>query len=532
MSVKINKLLLKYIVPFSYNAAGNLGAKNVTDILCKKFGFKLVNPVTVIYSESDFLENINDLFETQSVCSIGSAFEKKNGLPVLCDMKGRKITIDSCEIYLFKSGIGFFRYKVTPDRLITDDPNELLLFCNAFKELSYNRNDYHFYILEKERIEFESENITRAITNKDKISEFLDSCGFDLQDNEKLLSNGSLNVSLDENDKIEKITPSDKEGVSLLHICRKRDFFSGKWIASMLADIPELHFTPQRSGGVPDTALQMSYTYLSSESQDDTYDYIFRISHGYNNSYNRCANNIDDIYTPFADDHFLISETGMAQCAVQSSNKQSNLFFENEALNRSENYYFIYLLILQQYYGLLYQSGRAACVVKDNNEKNTSLESLKNLVCDMNVFSVRNMFSKISYISNYNNFYSYAKQMLAISDIYEQTSQCLVNMTDMIEKSEAEHHDDMLYIFTIIGAVFAISEVIATTSDIVSHIIPNSNDAKTLWIWTGFIVLMMLIVSIILWLIRGVLKSHSKKISNKKNRKNKGELSDKGKLNL
>lgn len=524
MAVKIKKLLLKYIVPFSYDAADKNVIEGLSNDLCKKYGFRRVNPATVIYSQSDFLENINRLFESDSVCSIGAALEKKGGLPIIWDMKGRKNTIDSCEIYLFKSGIGFFRYKLTPDRRFVDDTNELLLFCNAFKELSYKRNDYNFYLQEKERIELEGCDIERAITKKDKISEFLESSGFKNDGN--YVTDGKVKISLDDNSEIEKITPSDKKGTALIHVSEKKDFNTGKWIASMLSDIPKLHFMPSRSGGVPDTALQMSYSFIESDSQNETYDYIFRMGHGYSNSYNRSEENLSDIFTPFSDDHFLVSVTGMAQCAVSGSSSQSNLFFENEAPNRAENYFFIYLLILQQYYGLLYQSQRSACIVTDNIEKTTSLEALKNMVCEINVFSIRNMFSKISYIPNYNNFYSYSKQMLDIGDIYEQTSQCLANMTDIIEKKESERHDELLYIFTIIGAIFAMTEVFGNTSELASMIIPDGSDNITLWICTGLIVAIMLILSIILWLIREALKRNSRKKADKRYKKNKEELSD------
>ena len=84
----------------------------------------------------------------------------------------------------------------------------------------------------------------------------------------------------------------------------------------------------------------------------------------------------------------------------------------------------------------------------------------------------------------------------------------------------------MLYIFTIIGAMFAITEVVANTSDIVSQIIPNGDSTGSLWLWTGLFVAMMLIVSIILWIVKGVIKKRSKKNVSEKYRRNNWGISD------
>lgn len=525
MAVKINKLELEYVVPFNYHLPDNMSLADITDIYQKKYKFEIFNPATTEYAANDFLENINGIFETNSDYSIAVALrvakEKKHAINLM-DNEGHNIKIENHTIYLFENGIGFFRYKVTPDNKLLECSDELLKFCNVFKEVSYSHSSFKLTQLTNEKIEIDCALNEKFIAKKELIYSYLTENSFSVSNDGKLIEKGSQRIVLDNDDEIKKLTKSDSEKTSFLFIERKKEFHTGKWIHEILSDIPELSFMPERKGNTPDIALQMSYSFITSDSQDETLDYLFRISHGYSAAYNRYKNDTEDVFIPFSNKFYQATGRGMAECAVEIPNNDSNRFSGGEAAQRAVNYFYIYILVLHQYYSLIYKLNQySSNITSINNDKMTySMDLLKQQVYEINHFSIKNMFSGVSYLPNCNAFYLYVQRIMNIEKLYSCTSQRMIGMTKLIEEADEERRGNLLYIFTIIGAVFAVTEVISNTSGIVSSFVENGNEGNV-WTYTGIILVILLLISCIMWASGSLLKALLQKRSTKRKRKKK-----------
>ena len=167
-----------------------------------------------------------------------------------------------------------------------------------------------------------------------------------------------------------------------------------------------------------------------------------------------------------------------------------------------ENYCYLFVLILQQYYSLLYYSKKIALISDGKSKlKKASYIKMLELTDELNEFFLRNTFPQVSHISHQNEVYEYIRNIYKINDFYEQVNNGLQAVAEKAKSYRSEKHDDLIKIFSIIGAFWGISEVICNTSDIIVFVL-GKKQADTEWLMILIYVLLLTALSgFLVWLI-------------------------------
>lgn len=458
MAIKTDTLMMRYFVPFGYECRNERDFKKSVNLIKgkQKSGNKSKsNP------DNDFFANINNLYYSDNPAGIGECIDITEDLPVLLSKDEKYyVRITDCKVYLNRNGMGILTYIALPDDSLKKDTDMLYEFQNSFKELTMHGNPFGWKREEKSVYEFIGKQTEKKVVkDKEKIIEIAEESGFDMSGK----------------------TPSKcvilENGKTIIHYLSYSDFHSGLWINGILNSLGGLHFMPERYKGddkkpVPDKAIICNYAFFSCDSDEEKYDYIFCMTNGYNKNYSRTEDIENRCFVPFRNTFWYAGQEGMGQYVISDSNDKRTEFHRNLAVKRMDNYCYLYILVLQQYYSLLEYSRKIGCLsdISQKNMKKNHIEELRKYVDDMNIFFMKNTFPAVSHISHQNEVYKYLKDIYDINNFYEETKNGLEAVTDMLEKYDDKKKSDRFFLWTILGALFVATETLVNLSDIISLI--------------------------------------------------------------
>ncbi|MGN0689206.1 MAG: hypothetical protein ACI4KH_02165 [Oscillospiraceae bacterium] len=488
MSIKIDTIMLRYFVPFGYKC----DSESMFSESVRKIRETAGKAPLYKSGENDFFANINELYSENNPAGIGEYIEYGNNLPRLCSSDG-KYTLDftRCGVYLNRNGLGILWYEVKPDDAIIGDVHTLYSFQNSFKELTVHKNPFMWQRTERKKSEFVGKAGTkRVINDSDEIVSLAEKFGLEMTD------------------KMPEKAVILEDGKTVIEYTETSDFHKGLWINGLLNKLDGLHFIPERYKGenktpIPDKALLCSYTLFSADTDEERFDYMFRMTAGYNENYIRSTDTENQCLHPFGNTWWFARHEGVGQFVLFDSNEKHNAFHRDLALKRMDNYCYLYVLVLQQYYSLLEFSeriGKLSAVTVDGKRKK-HLKELHRCIDDMNLFYMKNTFPGISHISHQNDIYKYIRDIYDINEFYEETKKGIDAITDMLEKSDSESSSDRLFLCTIIGAMFLIAETVANLSDIVSSLNVGEAGSLVWWLYVGAFLGISVVVSLFVWII-------------------------------
>ncbi len=484
MAVKIDTIMLRYFVPFSFSCPDDDSfAKAV-----KTFKDKYNSTTKKSAAEDDFFSNISSLYDENNPAGIGEFIEISDNLPKL-ESADRRYSIDitRCGVYLHKNGLGILWYEVKPHNSITNDVNTLYRFQNTFKELTIHNNPFKWQTAQRKKQEFSKESGEKRITvNSEEIISLAADFGLDMTGKfpEKgiVLENGKVIIEYTEHS----------------------EFHQGLWINELLNGLDNLHFMPERYKGenripIPDKALLCNYTLFSADSDEERMDYMFRMTSGYSESYNRIDNIDENCFIPFKNTWWYAKQEGIGQYVLIDDNPKRTAFHRDLAIKRMENYCYLYVLVLQQHYSLLEYSKRIGnlSTVAKNGKKH--LKELHSCVDDMNIFFMKNTFPGISHISHQNSVYRYLRDIYDINEFFDETKNGLEAVTEMYEKYREERTSDRLFLCTIIGAVFVIAETLINFKELVLMTGMGTENSISQWIGIAVLLVISVIAALIVW---------------------------------
>lgn len=489
MAVKVDRIMLRYFVPFGFECKDEKMFDNAVDMIKSKVGSE-ENKKSL---QNDFYKNINELYNKDNPSGIGRHIAVKNDiLPSLISKdKSHKADIEKAGIFLHRNGLGVFWYEVSPDESITENTDTLYEFQNSFKELAIYKNSFLWQKAEKRKFEFTSETGSKKIiTDKNDIEELAKASGFET-----------------ENKTLEKAVILEN-GKAFIEYSEFSEFHQGLWIYNLLKNLGGLHFIPERykketHEPIPDKALLCNYSLFSADSDDDRMDYIFRMTSGYNKNYSRVEDIDKNALRPFGNVWWYAKKEGIGQYVLIDDTEKNLDFHRRLALERMENYCLLYVLVLQQHYSLIEYSeriGKLSAVMKGRKQKD-NLREMRKCSEDMNVFFMKNTFPAVSHISHQNDVYKYLKEIYQINEFYDETKNGLLAVTDMVEKYHSEKSSDRLFLYTIIGAFFVFAETFVNSATIVS-MFGKESEGTALW-WAGVLGIMgvSVVMAFVIWLI-------------------------------
>lgn len=488
MSIKIDTIMLRYFVPFGFRCESEAMFSAAVGKVREAAG----NPPEYKSGENDFFANITELYDGNNPAGIGEYIEYGCPLPRLCSADGKhSVDFTRCGVYLNRNGLGILWYEVKPDNSITDDCHNLYSFQNSFKELTVHRNRFMWQSVERKKYEFLGGNgRKRVIKDKEEIAVLAERYGLDMTAK-----------------KPEKAVVLE-DGRTIIEYAETAEFHQGLWINGLLGGLEELHFMPERYKGenrtpIPDKALLCSYTLFSADTDQERMEYIFRMTGGYSESYKPDPNAEEQCLHPFGNTWWYARHEGIGQFVLTDSDEKHNAFHRDLALKRMENYCYMYVLVLQQYYSLLQYSSRigklSALPVGKNGKEH--LKELHRCVDDMNVFFMKNTFPGISHISHQNDVYRYIREIYDISGFYEETKKGIDAIADMLEKYHSERSADRLFLCTIIGAVFVLAETIVNLAGIATLLKTGAEGSLAWWLTVAGLMGGSVIAGVFVWLI-------------------------------
>ena len=380
----------RYIIPFIFQTKGNgfdAIIKEVSNV--PDWQMDNMHPEGV---EQDVYSIILNCFvqnEQQSNigCSFSYCLEKK---PILSLNYSRfeddfTVSVWDMGIFLFRTGVGLIWYEFS----VPDDTSleQMVLFQNEFKELSYAR-----FVSRRS----ESQNYT-----------------FSLADD------------------------------------HEQPLLMGHWIDSILKGMPfEYDYFASRQDpleenhSVCDKALIFLYLASGKSEKENVFDDLYHLTNGYNDRYQRKGSFADEIIEPFENAFCYASASGCGYFAVP---KESNMNFYLRTFKKKImlDYFLLYILALYQSYSLLkftkeMQSELSAEPKIYMEDSADTLQTLKRLETEINVFLIKSVYSSVSHIGHQNDYYEYVIQRLKVSENIDGLTVGLESLQKLQESRERD----------------------------------------------------------------------------------------------
>lgn len=378
--------------------------------------------------------------------------------------------ISSLGVTVFVTGIGFVWFEVvqkygkkaegkkTFDALAGSNISELLNYSNELKELA--KDCKRIVDLSIPRIRIDDEDLRGIIVENKKEQEKIKVLKGSLFEGESVL--------LDE-EKLIACTQKNGQGLNELQLNAMRDHSCviipahvkamdnqqkawdiyvpvpglGKWIVSILEDTTGgiRYFASvgrTANGGkvqVPDKALLFAYTEADIVDKGILRETTCRIAKGYTDRY-RISDAVKEATIGlFNDTCAYIGREGMGYVAGENAAD----FYKTDFRNRFGSVYFwTYMLLLQQSYGILNFSRKIAKTLPANpeaylndNDNGYYADSMDRLLLEMNSFSVKNKYAAVSSIHHINDFYRYGYAQLSIAEEMESLNEGLKALGEM-----------------------------------------------------------------------------------------------------
>ena len=436
MSAGVRKYVSRYVVPFNFNYENN-----GYETLRKHFlsstsddNQALALPKDGHWVNAGFWENYKSDKETQaemdiysylpsifledkdanekSVSNLGVSFVyKTSGKLFELEYKEKSIPFDCKDLGIlrFRNGIGLKLFELEyKEKSIAFDCKDLgiLLFRNGIGFIWYEI-EFKKEVSIDEYVEFQNEFKELARTHGEC---FKKKTGFDKE---------------------------KREGIY-------ETFCLGEWLSKMVAaDDLGIRFwaereTKKEDGNIvriPDKALLFQYLFIEQTKDQERNNIIFRIANGYNEKYNAPENIDENLYKPFGNTCFYVSNAGMACVAKKEDTNEA--FFDGQFREKYvRDYFFIYILLAYQSYSCAHYSRLLTKLPADAEKFNEQIEYAKKLESlneEINLFLVKSVFESVSNIHHQNGVYIFGKSALRIEEDIRSLTIGLGALEEMVE---------------------------------------------------------------------------------------------------
>ena len=190
---------------------------------------------------------------------------------------------------------------------------------------------------------------------------------------------------------------------------------------------------------VPDKALLFNYIVFDSEdsNKEELTKHAYYLSKGYKSSYKVTENISENMYTPFSNACWAVSKEGAGYYLIAEDDNRLYYTGDKGLYKKVMNDYFlIYILVLQQSYTLLkfaetistelsanpakYLESELYLGAEEENRINNEFLKLerkvRELTTQVNVFLTKNVRASVSHIQHQNDFYGFVKDRLNVAN--------------------------------------------------------------------------------------------------------------------
>ena len=476
MNCEIKTYRFKYLVPFKYYSPRIYDdpyriLTNRLTALCKSADAVWKPSSAVLRAEQDvyryILESFGGSFATASdnyTCSIWK-YSLHSGKKIRYfntkqenKVKYIDFIINRLDLFIFRNHIGILCYEITLLSQV-NDLSDILEFQNSIKEFSYKDKSVRI-LVPVLKCSISSQHI------QDTPSKMLNPLKLINQDNKTIWVDRSYLQEICDNPKVlsesEIIVNQRIKNVNSQRIVIYDSFNIGLWIDSILQDVFNLetisysYFAHRKYEGVlciPDKALLYSYLFIKDQlSEEDTtiFASAYCLANGYSDRYPVPDNIISEIFAPFKGTTWYASRQGC--CCIVQSNKNVNFYetiFKSKVVN---DYFYLYVLLLNHIYGLTYY---AEMITKDlsadvfnytrpNDEMQKKLSFLN---AEVNLFLMKCTYVSVSSLQHQNDYYDYIKKQLGIEGDVLSVKDSLERLTVLQDSliKQSDERNELLY---------------------------------------------------------------------------------------
>lgn len=416
--------------------------------------------------------------------------------------------INAAGLFIFRTGIGIFWYEVNHAGA---DIDQLILMNWGLKDISHTDTSYTLTLKTTRTIEHicSPEDIVRtgvpnAIRIVNRPNEFVPA--------EKIPVEGT----------IKKIFCKQVESSDIYcgDIETEANYSFKQYIEELLAPIEVLtYFTDKisKSSGnkiKPDKAYIFSIVIFNRDkalTNDETRRYLYWLKRGYKQSYLSPPEEFPiEIYRPFDNSSWAASIEGCANIVRLTGTQDStDVFFRENYLYRQEIYFYLYILVLHQYYTLLGMSENIAKLPIDYNKYNKIGSTIPNALNKynetINIFCLKIYSPQISHISHHNELYNYLIRQFDIKSSIEDIREALQIVDQMVKSSRQRERSNFLRVFVIFGGIFAILQTISNILAMYEMGLFGVDKSMSMERFTGIVLLYSIAGGLILWIISRIL---------------------------
>ena len=370
-----------------------------------------------------------------------------------------ELSFEDMGLHIFQAGIGFFWFELM---INTHDFEVLLTINNALKEMAYSNPDIKFlttyYVNENLSIHYEA--IRQEIPQKDEEQQYIKIEGKNGgYINRQMLSeewNKKTDTSfyISENEVWCKYRKEEEFNMAMFVLDHLTPFEDMKYFASRSKTLND------KTICIPDKAILFSVVIENSIEGKELLPNLYWLAKGYVDSYFVPDNFINHassaVFEPFQDSIWYASMEGCAQIIYKSQNNNRSTFFETTYQKRLEDYFYIYILVLHQYYGLL-KLDEDITSLPNSMKGYNKLRARKQLYGykqDLNFFLMNSVFLKVSHITNHNLYFEYLKHSYNLEQMMSLIMEKVTLMNDMVEHWQQKQKNKKLLGLTITGGIF------------------------------------------------------------------------------
>ena len=219
------------------------------------------------------------------------------------------------------------------------------------------------------------------------------------------------------------------------------------------------------------------YCAVLLDKQDaDSEELLSHASHNFKTSYKTVA---AEGYRPFENSAWCGTDSGMVSISHLTGDKGPDEFFSTQFLKSAhDNYFYLYLLILNQKYTLQRRIGEIAQIDAQQSEDEATLRkrtsALSGLIAAARSYDTRCKFSCPSPLAHINSFYTYARSCLHVDCFEEELEDKLGALSQILEakRKELDGYREysrtklLLFVFIIAQLIGSVT-MFATSCDIV-----------------------------------------------------------------
>lgn len=434
------------VIPFAYSLSE--GYENLIKKLISKGNWSIAK---IDSKQNELFEHIKS-FTADSIKEIENSnaillqmTEDNQTFPknktILYDKKNpfSKFKFRSIQLYIIKSEIGFLIINLDYSNVNT--LSEVISINDAVKSLK--KSDTFFEILEYDYFNYSKckSEIIKQISSKEQKESYCKITVFESDETQHCVEYIHKSKLNNPNDNIIVLSKEPSQ-VYCLNL-----FDFKQCICEWLSDFSIITFFNEYESGSKSMKLPLkAYVFTApiivneGYSENEILSMFFRLRKAYKLTYkpSQMEMNIEsnpEIYRPFEDSFWGVSKEGVANLTYSS-----NSFFINNYSNNLKTYFYIYLLALHQYYGLLFLAREVAKLPNSKNELNSegSIAILLNLRAKINFFFLKNIFFDVSHITHQSCIYRKMIENFGIKILLEELQYEVDRITEIVRQEYEE----------------------------------------------------------------------------------------------